>query len=87
MEDPFKTPTTSESSKPVKLEMSPRVNFPLSIPLFLTVVLLPSFPLQEINFGKEVKDKVEWTAYNEKGERCKLTSIGKNSKEIYEDFW
>jgi len=87
MEDAFKTPTSADSSKPVKLEMSPRVNFPVSSPISLTLILQPTFPLQEINFGKDTKDKVEWTAYNNIGERCKLTSIGKNSREIHDDFW
>ena len=83
MTELFITPTT----KVIKKESTPRINFPEKDPVFLAIVLIPSVELKERQFSEDnVKQMVEWTACNALGERCKLTSIGKFAEEIHNDF-
>jgi hypothetical protein len=84
MTDLFVTPNAKTTV--VKKEITPRVNFPSEHPVFLAILLVTTIPIEDRNFGKEIKRMAEWTGYNASGERCKLTCIGKFADEIHDDF-
>jgi hypothetical protein len=89
MTDVLKTPVSSktvEDTTNPKSETSPRINFPVSGPLHLVVVLVPTNPLTEVMMKGALKNVVEWTAFNALGEKCKITSIGNFAQEIHDDF-